>query len=185
MLYTQRMSKNNTHQNKQGFTIVELLIAVVIVAILATLPVAAFSGAQQRGRDTQRVSDMNTIVKALEMYKIQTGSYPAPSTTNTIESWEVSSKSPNQFLSSLKTTGVIKAVPVDPVNNDTRTPKLIYKYYRYTAGTNGCSPARGAYYVLTAGVESSSSQLSSSPGFQCANRNWSGEAGWVTGAFTN
>jgi hypothetical protein len=60
---------------------------------------------------------MNATVKALEMYKIQTGNYPAPS-SSTIASWEVSSKNPDQFLSALKTANVASSViPVDPINN--------------------------------------------------------------------
>ena len=169
---------------QRGFTIVELLIVVVVIAVLATLPVAAYSGMQQRGRDTQRVSDMKAIVKGLEMYKTLNGSYP---TTNTISSWEVSSKNPSQFLSVLKTSGVMSTVPVDPVNTSTTDQYgLLYKYYRYNAGANGCDPARGAYYVLAVGdAESSSSQLSNSPGFQCGTRSWSAEGGWVTGGYTN
>jgi prepilin-type N-terminal cleavage/methylation domain-containing protein len=170
---------------QHGFTIVELLITIVIVAILASLTVTAYSGMQQRGRDSQRVNDMNVIVKALEMYKIQAGTYPATGSTNTISGWEVSSINPDQFLSSIKTTGITSTIPVDPTNNSTSSLSgFLYRYYRYTAGTNGCDVARGDYYILVIGkAESASGQLSSSPGFQCPGRNWSNEGDWITGAF--
>lgn len=175
--------------SRQGFTIVELLIVIVVVAVLATISVSAFSGTQQRARDTQRVQDMQAIVKALELYKIQTGNYPPASTVNTINGWEVSSKNPGQFLSALRTSGVISKVPVDPVNTETvNEVGLLYRYYRYNAGTNGCPTSRGQYYVLMAGdaeTVADNGQLSSSPGFQCSGRNWSTSGGWVTGAFTN
>jgi type IV pilus assembly protein PilE len=179
------MSKKTVGQ--RGFTIVELLIVIVVIAVLATLPVAAYSGMQQRARDTQRVSDMKTIVKGLEMYKTLTGNYPTASTTNVISGWEASSINPSQFLSSLKTSSIMSSVPVDPVNNSTTdTHGMLYRYYKYSAGSNGCDSTRGAYYVLVVGdAESSSSQLSTSPGFQCSGRNWSIEGGWVIGAYTN
>ena len=179
------MCKNS--KASRGFTIVELLIVIVVIAILASVSVAAYSGVQQRARDTRRVSDMNTLVKALEMYKVQTGSYPAASTTNTIVGWEVSSKNPDQFLSALKTSGLIISVPVDPVNSSTTNINgFLYRYYRYNAGTNGCDASRGAYYVLVVGdAESTSGQLDSSPGFSCSGRSWSTDGGWVTGAYTN
>jgi prepilin-type N-terminal cleavage/methylation domain-containing protein len=170
----------------RGFTIVELLIVIVVIAVLATLPVAAYSGMQQRTRDTRRVNDMEAIVKGLEMYKTLNGSYPAPSATNVISGWEVSSINPSQFLSALKTNGAMSTVPVDPVNNGMANNGMLYRYYRYTAGSNGCDPTRGAYYVLVVGdAESSTSQLSTSPGFQCTGRSWNTEGGWVTGGYTN
>lgn len=176
-------------RGRQGFTIVELLIVIVVIAVLSSVSVAAFSGVQQKTRDARRVSDMQAIVKALEMYKTQVGNYPAPSTTNTITGWEVSSKNPSQFLSALKTTSIVQSVPVDPINNEqTITRGFLYKYYRYDAGTNGCSPSRGAYYILAVGdaeTAAGTNQLPESPGFQCTDRNWSGEGGWVTGNFTN
>jgi|GEM_PF-172343 len=178
----------NTMYLRQGFTLVEVLIVIVVVAILAATSVAAYSGVQGRARDSQRVDDMDSIVKALEMYKIQTGNYPAASSTNTIASWEVSSINPSQFLSSLKTAGVATTIPVDPINNSTSNLKgFLYRYYRYNAGTNGCDPARGAYYVLVVGSAESAAggQLGSSLGFQCSGRNWNTEGGWVTGAYTN
>lgn len=170
----------NTY-TRQGFTIVELLIVIVVVAVLAAVSVSAFSGTQQRARDTQRVHDMQTIVKALELYKIQTGTYPAVHPTNQIGGWEVSSINPNQFLSALKTSGVVSTVPVDPVNTGTTTQGMLYRYTLYPAGSNGCPTSRGAFYVLAVGdAETATGSLSSSPGFACTTT-WSG--GWVTGGF--
>jgi general secretion pathway protein G len=182
------MTLMDTYKNyMHGFTIVELLIVIVVVAILAAVTVGAYQGTQGRAKDAQRAQDLKAISKALELYKVQTGSYPAPSTgSNTTNSWEVSSKSPAQFLSVLVTSGVLKGkVPVDPVNT---VDGMEYKYYRYssTNTSNGCTQSRGDYYVLLATkAESTSGQLSSSPGFSCPGRNWSIEGGWVTGGYTN
>lgn len=48
----------------KGFTIVELLIVIVIIAVLAAITIVAFSGMQARARDSRRVSDMRTIQKS-------------------------------------------------------------------------------------------------------------------------
>ena len=50
--------------NKKGFTLIELLIVIAIIGILATLAVVAFTGVQQRSRDSKRVADIRAVVSA-------------------------------------------------------------------------------------------------------------------------
>lgn len=63
-------------KNKHGFTIVELLIVVVVIAILAAISIVAYNGIQERARDSERVSDMAAIQKILEAYYIDHNRYP-------------------------------------------------------------------------------------------------------------
>ncbi|AHB42067.1 PilE-like protein [Candidatus Saccharibacteria bacterium RAAC3_TM7_1] len=74
----------------RGFTIVELLIVIVVIAILAAITVVAYNGIQQRARDAQRLQDITSIAKALELYKIQNSSYPN-AVGNSVGGWEISS----------------------------------------------------------------------------------------------
>jgi prepilin-type N-terminal cleavage/methylation domain-containing protein len=65
------------HQNKKtGFTIVELLIVVVVIAILAAITVVAYNGIQQRARVSNLQNSLSSGSKALEVVKVQTGVYP-------------------------------------------------------------------------------------------------------------
>lgn len=59
-----------------GFTLVELLIAIVVIAILAAISVVAYNGVQERARDAQRENDIAIIAKALEMYYLENDHYP-------------------------------------------------------------------------------------------------------------
>jgi prepilin-type N-terminal cleavage/methylation domain-containing protein len=59
-----------------GFTIVELLIVIVIVGILASITVAAYSGVQGKSRDTQRNANIKSVSKALEAFYTLNGYYP-------------------------------------------------------------------------------------------------------------
>ncbi|HEX6258209.1 MAG TPA: prepilin-type N-terminal cleavage/methylation domain-containing protein [Candidatus Saccharimonadales bacterium] len=74
---------------ERGFTIVELLIVIVVIAILATLVITAYNGVQQRARDSKRVSDARAIQTAVEAYQSDNGSYPTlaqlTATTNTVK----------------------------------------------------------------------------------------------------
>jgi prepilin-type N-terminal cleavage/methylation domain-containing protein len=58
-----------------GFTIVELLIVIVVIGILAAITIVAFSGVQQRARDSQRRQDLSTLAKVISMYNVDNTSY--------------------------------------------------------------------------------------------------------------
>lgn len=63
-------------KSSRGFTIVELLIVVVIIAILAAITIVAYTGIQARAQFSVMQSDFSTISKAIEMYKVRNGTYP-------------------------------------------------------------------------------------------------------------
>lgn len=61
---------------KKGFTLVELLISVSIIAILVAIGVASYATINKQSRDTKRTSDIEQIRSALEMYRADNGAYP-------------------------------------------------------------------------------------------------------------
>lgn len=63
-------------RSDRGFTIVELLIVIVVIAILAAITIVAYNGIQARSRDTIRINDLKQIQKVVELYKAENGSYP-------------------------------------------------------------------------------------------------------------
>lgn len=63
-------------RNTTGFTIVELLIVIVIIAILAAITVVAFNGIQVRAENAKTLSGIDQYAKALQLYKTNTGNYP-------------------------------------------------------------------------------------------------------------
>ncbi len=62
----------------RGFTIVELLIVIVIIAILAAITLVAYNGITNRAYDTTVQSDLSAIARKMELYKIDStsGAYP-------------------------------------------------------------------------------------------------------------
>ena len=70
---------NQRVPDRYGFTIVELLIVIVVIAILATISVVAYNGIQNRANDTAVQSDLKNIAKKFELYKVEKDVYPVGS----------------------------------------------------------------------------------------------------------
>jgi prepilin-type N-terminal cleavage/methylation domain-containing protein len=62
--------KNHFTNKSQGFTIVELLIVVVVIAILAAITIVSYNGIQARASYSKKVAEMSTIVKKVNEYSI-------------------------------------------------------------------------------------------------------------------
>lgn len=62
--------------SKTGFTLIELVIVVSIIAVLSGVSLFALSGARESGRDARRRSDLSQIASGLELYKADFNYYP-------------------------------------------------------------------------------------------------------------
>ena len=59
-----------------AFTIVELLIVIVVIAILAAVSIVAYTGIQERANNVSIQSTITQLQKRLELYSAQNGNYP-------------------------------------------------------------------------------------------------------------
>ena len=105
-------------ESRSGFTIVELLIVIVVIAILAAITIVAYNGIQARANDSRRANEIAGIKKALELYKIDNGVYPPACGADD------SGCSLNNLTSYLVSTYISK-VPQDP-----QSPSKSYDYVR-------------------------------------------------------
>ena len=65
----------NTDSNR-GFTIVELLMVIVVIAILAGITIVAFNGIQARAKSAQLQSALDPYVKAIRLHEAEHGIFP-------------------------------------------------------------------------------------------------------------
>lgn len=78
MLHFKGMSAipSQYHSEPRGFTIVELLIVIVVIAILATITVVAYNGITQRAKDASAQADIHTIDESTKTFFSENGNYP-------------------------------------------------------------------------------------------------------------
>jgi len=113
-------------KGKKGFTLIEMLIVITIIALLASLILVGMGGARQKARDARRIADLHNVQNALELYFSKNGMYPT-----SIANWDA-------LITALTGAGVgISQVPKDPLNNTTY-------YYRYGADSTGTDYVLGA-----------------------------------------
>jgi len=76
---TTRYNSSNQYMPKLGFTIVELLIVVVVIAILASITIVSYNGISKRAKDSAIQSNLSSGIQKLELFKLNDGSgiYPA------------------------------------------------------------------------------------------------------------
>lgn len=63
-----------TGKLKHGFTIVELLIVIVVIAILASISVVAYNGIQSRANDSRIRNAASQVAKAISAYSVTASS---------------------------------------------------------------------------------------------------------------
>ena len=60
-----------------GFTLIEIVVVIGIMAILTVIIYASFNGAKAQSRDQERITNISSIQLALETYFNQKHQYPA------------------------------------------------------------------------------------------------------------
>ncbi len=146
---TTTQPQSSTRHNG-GFTMIELLVAAAILALLTTISVVSFRSANIKARDGKRKADISQVRSALELYRSSTGNGQYPSGNF---STMVSTLSSGEYLSD--------PLPADPTNTGT------YVYvYTQTSTTSYCLCAN---LENGGGNRSSSTCTGSSGTYYCLN----------------
>lgn len=106
-------------EKKTGFTLVEILVAIAIVAVLATLAIVSLQNARSNARDSKRLADIRQIKTALELFFNDHNRYPSQEEW---DNWEIKSSSGSYFMLSKP-----KAPSPASRNCDSENNEYIYK----------------------------------------------------------
>ncbi len=60
----------------RGFTLIELLVVIAIIGILSSVVLASLNSARVKARDARRMSDLEQLQTALELYYSTNGHFP-------------------------------------------------------------------------------------------------------------
>lgn len=79
------LAKKRLFEEESGFTLIEMVIVISVIAILMSMAVPTLSGVKNRANLTVVKSDLHNIMSSLELYYMKNYKYPDSSdTSNTI-----------------------------------------------------------------------------------------------------
>ena len=118
-----------------GFTLIEILIVIGIIAILAAIVLVAVNPAKQfaKANNAQRASNINAILNAVGQYTVDNKGLPPPIITSTAT--EIGSGTGKIDLCSTLVPNYLPALPADPTKADQSITKTECAS-TYTTGYN-------------------------------------------------
>lgn len=131
--------------SKKGFTLIEILVVVAIIAILSSVVLIGLGPTRRAGRDARRISDLRQVQNGLELYFNHCGAYPggASSVSGCSNLTGLSGAAGYTSMCAALTApgvGAAQNCPIDPSSPNSA--------YRYDSNT-------GSDYVLSAVLEDS------------------------------
>jgi general secretion pathway protein G len=108
-----RIFEVNMRQRQSGFTLIEIMVVVVILAVLGALVVPKILENVDKARVTRAQSDIRAIQTALDLYRLDNFKYPT-----TEQGLQALVKQPSDpTITNYRSGGYLPSLPKDPWNN--------------------------------------------------------------------
>ncbi|MFT5831890.1 MAG: prepilin-type N-terminal cleavage/methylation domain-containing protein [Candidatus Paceibacteria bacterium] len=154
---------------KRGFTLIEILVVISIIAILLTVGSISYGEVRENARDAQRVTDIEQIGLALRLYVQDQGSLPDCDTGIVLETGRGSmyvsraNDCPDELLVKQYLTDYFGEIPTDPAGPGDDD------YYYYYDSSHNCFSGVSAAMVFAVNLESRESNATSACEFSSGN----------------
>ena len=99
------------NRSQLGFTLIEVMVVIAIIGIMATLIVPQIMSKPDEARVIAAKQDINSIVQALKLYRLDVGRYP---TTEQGLSALVTKPTSEPIPKNWKLNGYVDRLPKDP-----------------------------------------------------------------------
>lgn len=118
--------------NKKGFTLVELIVVITILAILWTIAFISFQGYSKDSRNSVRISDVWVIEKALSLNELNSWFFPEPENMEIISySWATLFKQGKFWSRVLWNLEDLNKLPLDPLYNSSYDYSISYNSKKF------------------------------------------------------
>jgi general secretion pathway protein G len=74
---TSGLNRGTSAPGREGFTLIELMVVIVILGVLAGLVLPRFMGRTEEAKRTKAKLQIENLESALKLYKLDNGSYPS------------------------------------------------------------------------------------------------------------
>lgn len=160
------MSLTDIKNKSQGFTIVELLIVVVVIAILAAITIVSYNGITNKANASAAKSTAAALQKKVELYQADKGRYPISlaeisTASDSGEAWYI-------------TTSIPTVDGADPTATTGKTRVKVVSCGNATPAANNVTGVQISWYDY----EKSSSQVTPLVVGNCAVVGTNGATAW-------
>ncbi|MBI5361968.1 MAG: prepilin-type N-terminal cleavage/methylation domain-containing protein [Planctomycetes bacterium] len=159
----------------RGFSLLEVVIAVLVLAMIAGVATPRIQNRLAVARDTRRLADIVRVREAIELFHEDNGRWPAADTNASYGGWDVSHD--GGFIGELVRAGYLEGPARDPRNDAT----YHYRYYVYPVGSYGCASEDPFYVLGVRAFETADFATRNHGVVQCSGRDWSSEFAFVVG----